>query len=176
MLKIIYRLEQLSRARILWFGLALLSLAFLTVALFYQYVLDEWPCVLCIQVRLWISLLLLTSLFAWLLIPRVWVQWLASGLMLLTAIGLTERSYLLLGTERGFVFRNCGFDLGLPGGIPLDQWLPWLFRVDASCGYTPQLLFGITMAEALMVFSVLFTVFSLAILASRVFVLFRSHA
>ena len=69
-------------------------------------------------------------------------------------VGLTERSYQLLGTERGFVFGDCGFDLGLPAWFAIEEWLPWLFRVETACGYTPEIVFGITMAEALMVMSV----------------------
>ena len=70
------------------------------------------------------------------------------------AVSLTERSYQLLGTERGFVFSDCGFDLGLPAWFAIEEWLPWLFRVETSCGYTPEIVFDITMAEALMVMSV----------------------
>jgi len=38
-----------------------------------------------------------------------------------------------------------------------------LFRVEASCGYTPELIFGITMAEALIVFSAAFLLISLTL-------------
>lgn len=76
-----------------------------------------------------------------------------NSMTLLVAIGLTERSYMLLGTERGFVFGDCGFTLGLPAWLAVEQWLPWLYRVESSCGYTPELVLGITMAEALMAMS-----------------------
>ena len=77
------------------------------------------------------------------------------------AAGLLERSYQLLGTERGFTFGDCGMDLGLPDWLALDAWFPALFQVQTSCGYTPELLFGITMAEALIVFSAVFVLASL---------------
>ena len=63
----------------------------------------------------------------------------------------------------GFVFSDCGFDLGLPAWLAIEEWLPWLFRVEASCGYTPELIFGITMAEALMVLSVLLLLVSFCV-------------
>jgi len=79
------------------------------------------------------------------------------------AVGLTERSYQLLGTERGFVFGDCGFDLGLPAWFAVEEWIPWLYRVETSCGYTPEIILGITIAEALMVMSVLFLLVSFSV-------------
>ncbi len=148
------KLNQLSTSRLYWLFLAIMSFSLLASALYYQYVLEEWPCVLCIQVRLWLSLLLMISVIMALLKRSGLVLHLANLLVIVVASGLAERSYLLLGTERGFVFRNCGFDLGMPSWLALDKWLPWLYRVDASCGYTPELMFGVTMAEALMILSV----------------------
>ncbi|MDH5485720.1 MAG: disulfide bond formation protein B, partial [Gammaproteobacteria bacterium] len=62
-----------------------------------------------------------------------------------------------------FIFGDCGFDTGLPAWFAVDQWLPWMFRVETSCGYTPELMFGITMAEALLVFSGVLLLLSLAV-------------
>lgn len=156
------RLQTIAHSRSYWVTLAALGLAFITVALYYQYVLDQLPCVLCIQVRLWIISLILVAVLA-LAVPDSWTRHITRILTVLIAAGLLERSYLLLGTERGFVFRDCGFDLGLPSWLALDSWLPFLFRVEASCGYTPELLAGITMAEALIAFSSLFLLLSLAV-------------
>lgn len=144
--------------------LAFISLSMLSTALYYQYVLQEWPCVLCIQVRLWLSLLMIVSVMAAVFVKNRVFRLVSECLLLGTGAGLIDRSYLLLGTERGFIFRDCGFDIGLPGWFPVDQWLPWLYRVDASCGYTPEIMFGVTMAEALLLFSVVLTVFALGML------------
>ncbi len=158
-----------------WAGLLLLSLTMLATALFYQYALDEWPCVLCIHVRLWFSLLLLVSVIALLFRRYTMIRLSCNLLVMVTAAGLLERSYLLLGTERGFVFRSCGFELGLPSWLALDTWFPWIYRVEASCGYTPQLIPGITMAEALTVFSLLFLLISCAVMAANIFYLKKRH-
>lgn len=156
------KLQKIAHSRGYWLALVALGLGFIAVALFYQYVLETPPCVLCIQVRIWFAGLILIAISASIFNKR-WLRRGAHVLTVLIATGLLERSYLLLGTERGFVFRDCGFDLGLPSWLALDTWLPQLFRVEATCGYTPELLFGITMAEALIVFSALFLVISLAL-------------
>ena len=144
-----------------WLALVLIGLSFEGVALFYQHVLDELPCVICIQVRLLMLVLILVALPALFLRHFKWPNALAHLLTVLVAAVLLERSYQLLGTERGFTFGDCGFDLGLPDWLALESWFPAVFKVQTSCGYTPELLFGITMAEALIVFSVIFVLVSL---------------
>lgn len=145
-----------------WLALVLIGLSFEGVALFYQHVLDMQPCVMCIQVRLLMLALILVGLTALFLRHFRWLNVLAHLLTLLVAAGLLERSYQLLGTERGFTFGDCGLDLGLPDWLALESWFPAVFKVQTSCGYTPELLFGITMAEALIVFSVVFVFTCLA--------------
>ncbi len=90
------------------------------------------------------------------------------------AVGITERSYQLLGTERGFIFSDCGFDLGLPAWFPIDEWLPWLYRVETLCGYTPEIFFGITMAEMLIVMSGLLLLVSFAVFLASIVSLIKS--
>jgi disulfide bond formation protein DsbB len=146
-----------------WLMLALLGVAFEIVALYYQYVLDELPCVLCIHVRLLMLALILVALVAVFIRGFQWLNATAHLLTVLVAAVLLERSWQLLGTERGFTFSDCGMDLGLPSWLAVDSWFPAIFQVHTSCGYTPELLFGITMAEVLIVFSTLFVLLTLAL-------------
>lgn len=149
----LYKLHTIAHNRWYWLAMATLGTSFIAVALYYQYVLEILPCVLCIHTRIWVSVLTLAALLALTLSNR-WVNIMVHLLIVVCAVGLLERAYQLLGTERGFIFRDCGFDLGLPTWLALDEWLPAMFRVETTCGYTPELVLGITMAEALLVFSV----------------------
>jgi len=158
----------LGKSCFYWLALALVSLFAEGAALYYQYALDEYPCVLCIQVRLWVMALIIVSLLV-LLLRRLKVVRLAGHLLtVVIAVGLLERSWLLLGTERGFATGECGFDLGLPAWFTPDTWFPALFQVESSCGYTPEALFCITMAEALIVSSGAFVLISLAMTVSAI--------
>ena len=85
---------------------------------------------------------------------------------MLTAVGLLERSYQLLSIERGWAFGSCDFDLGLPQWLAVEEWFPSIFKVWESCGYTPELLFGITMAEALLILSSILLVLSTSMIAA----------
>ena len=147
-------LKNISQSKWYWLFYIVGGLSLLAEALYFQHALEELPCLMCIQVRLLISLLVLVSCAALLLQGSRVMSSLAHLSVVFIAVSLTERSYQLLGTERGFVFSDCGFDLGLPAWFAIEEWLPWLFRIETSCGYTPEIVFGITMAEALMVMSV----------------------
>ena len=171
--KLIDTLTHFPEKRHYWLFYCAMGVVLLVTALFFQYFLEELPCVVCIQVRLWISLLILLAIAGFLLRSNRWVN--AVNLsVFLVAIGMVERSYLLLGTERGFIFADCGFNLGLPAWFAIDEYLPWLYRVETSCGYTPELLFGITMAEALMVLSVIFLIVSFIVAILGFWQMFQS--
>ena len=145
-----------------WLLLVLLGVAFESVALYYQHVLDELPCAMCIHVRLLMLALILVSLAAVFIRRFQWLNVTAHLLTVLVAALLLERSYQLLGTERGFTFSDCGMNSGLPPWLALDSWFPAIFQVRTTCGYTPELLFGVSMAEALIIFSPLFLLLTLA--------------
>ena len=163
------RLTQLADKRTYWLALLLLVLAMEGLALIYQYQWDYQPCVLCIHVRIWLAGLGLVALVGLLLGPR---RFITPPLHLLSAVmlgGLLERSYQLLATERGWVFGSCSMDLGLPSWFAIERWFPTVFEVQTTCGYTPELLFGITMAEGLLLFSLAMLLLSGALLVLSLF-------
>jgi len=134
-----------------WYWLAILAtgLSLEAVALYYQYALDYYPCVLCIHVRIWVLGFVLAAMLALFVRSFRYLRTLMHGLTVVLSLGLLERAWMLLGIERGTVEGSCSFDSGLPAWFALDQWFPALFKVWEACGYTPELLFGITMAESL---------------------------
>ena len=163
------KLTLISRSSWYWLALVVIGLSFEAVALFYQYVLGEYPCVLCIHVRIWVLALIIVALAGMFLCRIRSLNALAHLSTILVAFGLLDRAYRLLGTERGFYNGDCGFDLGLPAWFALDAWFPAVFKVETSCGYTPELLLGITMAEALIVMSAVFVLVSVAMTSISIF-------
>ncbi len=138
-------LTRWSHGRGWWLFLLLLGLGLEATALYYQYGLDEPPCVLCIHVRIGVLLMMLAALIGLLGAGR-----LAHLLNLLVQAWLIERSWQLLAIERGWSFGECDMLLGTPDWLPLDRWFPLIFEVKTACGYTPLLPGGVSMAEALM--------------------------
>ena len=146
-----------------WLAVLVFGLSMEAVALYYQYALEYWPCVLCIHVRIWVTGFILVGLLA--LVTRRSRPWriVLHLFTVVLSIGLLERAWMLLGVERGTLEGSCNMESGLPGWFALDAWFPWLFKVWEACGYTPQLLFGITMAEALVALGVLLVLVTAAL-------------
>ncbi len=143
-------IKTLSHGKLYWWILILLGLFSEGVALFYQYVLEYGPCPLCIHTRILVLAFILVACAALVIraVPMIRIfHLLNTGIM----VWLCERAYMLLGTERGFVLTECGVDSGLPSWFALDEWFPAVFGVMESCGYTPLMPFGVSMAEAMIV-------------------------
>lgn len=147
-----------------WSLLIFLGLMLEVVALYYQYELKTLPCTLCIKFRVFVVLLMLVGLIGLRFKQSKAGLWFSSILLLLVSLGMLEVSYQLLGTERGFILSECSVASIFPTWFALDQWVPWLFEIQTTCGYTPVIAFGITMAESLMAFSVGLTLFSLSMM------------
>lgn len=164
---------QISSNKWFWIALLCLAISFEVIALFYQYVLNYMPCVLCIHTRIWVLGMIIVSFLALVIYKNEKGLLFVQFLMTVMAAGLFERAYQLLGTERGYLAGSCSMESGLPGWFALDEWLPSVFKVWEPCGYTPELLFGVTMAEALIVSSCLLLIVNVLLtlrLASNLFI------
>ena len=153
-------LIELSGQRRYWIALALIGIALEAAGLYYQYALDEWPCVLCIHVRIWVLAFVLLAIAGIFTGRSPMASRLLHGVNTLIMLALVERSWQVLAVERGWTFGDCDMDLGMPAWFALDKWFPWIFEVKTSCGYSPLVLFQITMAESLLVIMVLLAVIS----------------
>ena len=147
-------MQNFLKSKNYWFFYLLFSLFLEIVALFYQYFLDYYPCVLCIHVRIILLAMMLLSITTFIFYSKIYLRIVSHIFLLLLLFLLVDRSYNLLGVERGFVLGDCSMNSGLPTWFAIDQWLPSVFKIWEPCGYTPEILFGITMAESLMVLSI----------------------
>jgi disulfide bond formation protein DsbB len=155
--EILYMLDKLtclSRSSWYWLGLIATGLAMEGIALYFQYGLNYGPCVLCIHIRIWVLALILMSTLGLLLRHSPLFTKFTHISTFIIGIGFTERSWQTLAVERGWIIDSCSMDSGLPDWFALDKWIPQIFEPWEPCGYTPELLFGITMAETLMLFSI----------------------
>lgn len=158
----------INRSCFFWIAMIVICLCMESIALYYQYVLDYGPCVLCVQIRAWVLGLLITSVFGLMLRKHKLTLILANLTALFFSAGMLERAYMTLGIERGFIEGSCTLNSGFPSWLALDKWLPSIFEPWEACGYTPELLFGITMAEGLIVLAAGWVIMMLLMLVSSV--------
>ena len=143
-------LSQFLQSRWYWLALALFGIALLGVALHYQYALGDEPCQACIHARLWVVAFTLVALIV-LVTPQTSPLRVVGNVgVLIASAGLFERSRYLYRLENGIGDGSCQFQLGMPDWFAVDRWMPLLFEVRNLCSFTPEMLFGLSMAETLM--------------------------
>ena len=144
-----------DRTAHLWLALLSTSVALEIAALYFQYVLDYGPCILCVQIRAVLFVVILLAAVA-LFLPAA--RKLTSVLLMPCTLTFAWFCYQVLGIERGWFEGSCTFEPAFPAWIPLHDWLPSVFEPWELCGYTPDILFGITMAETLAGLAALFLI------------------
>ena len=162
----IRNLTLVARSKIWWYFLIVLGATMIGAALYYQHVLNEWPCVLCIQFRILFLFLVVTAVLALILFRFRKIRMLMHFVVAVISAVMINRSWILLATERGWLEGECSVDLGMPAWFAIDKWLPDIFSAWTSCGYTPVIVFGITMAEILILISALLLMSGAALFAA----------
>jgi disulfide bond formation protein DsbB len=147
-------MTQLRTLRALWWAMLILGGGMFAAALYWQYALGEDPCQVCIHARLWVVAIALIGAIMLLLPDNTGTGSGGLILLLVSSIGLGERSYYLYEIENFRGDGSCQFTLGMPDWFAVDRWFPALFEVRNICSYTPEIAFGISMAEALIVVSI----------------------
>ncbi|MEM7406404.1 MAG: disulfide bond formation protein B [Pseudomonadota bacterium] len=153
----------LAQRRAFWFALAAFALFLEGAALYYQYVLEYLPCVVCIHIRMVVAAFAILWIVAGVLPGNRLVRRLVVTGSIGVSVIFVERSWQLLATENGWVIGSCDMTLGLPEWIAVDRWMPWLFEIHEPCGVTPYIIAKISMAEVLMANSVLFALLFIAV-------------
>lgn len=148
----------------IWLLILLISIAMESGALFYQHVLDYGPCILCVQIRAVVLLIILISLAGLFSGPRSSINKLAAFLLAPLSVFFGYQTYQVLGIERGWFEGSCTMDAAFPDWIPLHEWLPSVFEPWELCGYTPYIVGKITMAEVLVAIAALFFVANLTLI------------
>jgi disulfide bond formation protein DsbB len=146
--------------RSLWWAMLILGSGMFAAALYWQYALGEDPCQVCIHARLWVVAIALIGAVMLVLPHNTSTGLGALALLLVSSIGLGERSYYLYEIENFRGDGSCQFTLGMPEWFAVDRWFPALFEVRNICSYTPEIAFGISMAEALLGISILIATIS----------------
>lgn len=119
-------------------------------ALYFQVVLDYFPCELCIYTRLWLSMIALVGFFGLFLHRSVIARKALLVLLLLATAGLSYITFRVMGVDYGFGPPTaCTIESVFPDWLRLDHVFPLLFEVLDSCQASPIVVWGLSMADGL---------------------------
>ncbi len=121
------------------------------IALYYQYILEFYPCSLCVQIRAWIvGVIILSTINSFITRYRC-ISWINLTLIILLLAGAIYTSWYAWEVEKGTIVSSCAFGAGFPEFMLLDEWIPWLFEATGDCGQSPAMWLGFSMVEWLLI-------------------------
>lgn len=151
-----------------WQLLALSTLGLEFSALYFQYVLDLAPCIMCIyqRVAIW-------GIFFSAVIGSLGHQYIIARIMAYGLWGTSAIWGLIIAIEHveiqsstmSFLY-SCDIVPNFPNWAPLHQWLPFLFEATGSCGDIDWQFIGYTMPQMMIVvYAIYCALFSLVLLS-----------
>lgn len=156
--------HNLSRQRAPWLLLALSALGLELAALYFQYVMELNPCVLCVYERVAVLGVILAGLVAF-IAPSVWLfRW--SGILLWLASALwglslaMEHTGIQVNPSTG---GSCDFLANYPSWAPFDQWLPQVFEPTGYCDEIQWQFLTLSMPQWMLVVYSIYLVFWLLV-------------
>ena len=148
--EVLNKFYEISQNRYFWLTGAAYLLLMEAIALFWQYALGTYPCALCVQIRAWVYGALIFAVIGSFVFRNFWWRWV--GLTMTTAFlaGALYTSWYSWGVEKGTIISSCTMGAGFPEFMPLDEWIPLLFRAEGFCGQSPEMWLGLSMNETLL--------------------------
>jgi len=140
-----------GNSRFFWISGLVYLLLMESIALYFQYILDMEPCSLCVQIRAWVLGAMILSIFTSFVCTKFIWRWIGLTLTIALLIGGLYTSWYSWRVEKGEIISSCSLGAGFPGFMPLDDWVPWLFSAQGICGQSPDMWFGLSMNEGLII-------------------------
>ena len=165
-LRVLRFIQKFTSGRTCWFLLFLFSAIIESCALYFQYGLNLRPCVECVYERAAVALFGVCGLMG-MLMPAVKIMRFltSSGFLASSIFGLTVSIEHYLETVKTGFGATCRLKADFPSFLPLDEWMPFMFRPLDTCGPLDWSLLGLSMPEWIMI------IFSCGIIVSTVFIL-----
>lgn len=169
--KLLNKLSLLSTDRRAW-GLLFVSALCLEIsALYFQYVMDLRPCIMCIYQRTAVFGIMFAAM------PAMLVNNLITRIMGYTGWGISAIWGLLIAIEHVDIqtavnpfFATCEFVPNFPSWIPLHEWLPNIFGATGDCGDINWSFMDMTMPQWMIVIFAIYSAIWGVMLTSRILV------
>ncbi len=152
-----------------WLLLAISALTIELSALFFQYVMDLAPCIMCVYQRLAILAIFSAGVIGTVGCQNVFARTLAYLSWGGSAIWgfIIALEHVDMQANSGSLFFSCEFIPNFPTWAPLHQWLPLLFEATGDCGEISWQFFGFSMPQWMVVIYALYTLAFAVVLVNR---------
>ena len=144
------RFYELGQSVYFWLAVIVYLVMMEGIALYYQYVLQFFPCALCVQVRAWVIGAIISAGVSAYFKATFWIRFVGLSATIFFMSGALYTSWNAWGVENGTVISSCTIGAGFPTFMPLDQWVPFFFGADGPCGQSPEMWLGLSMVETLL--------------------------
>jgi len=163
-------ISQLATKRQAWALLATSALAFELCALFFQYVMDLAPCIMCIYQRVAIWAIFFGGVITYFAPNQLLMRLIGFGLWGTGAIWglLIALEHVEMQSATLSLFFTCDFTPNFPSWAPLHEWLPMLFEATGDCGEISWQFLGYSMPQWMVVIYGVYTALLAAVLVSRI--------
>lgn len=141
-MKILKSLKTLGNTRVFWIILGIVAIG---IVLFSHFVIQEFllipPCEQCVYIR-YAFVVLMLGCFIVALEPRSWILKSIGVIVILYAlvrgiVAARTLNTIHIALKEGIVFglKGCSLEPQFDFNLPLDTWIPQLFRPLGFCGY-----------------------------------------
>ncbi len=128
-----------------WFLLMLLGLILEGCGLYFQYGLGLPPCVNCVYERALFLTFILAGFIGFIKPQSLWFRTLGALVLLAGSIQGILVTLEHLASYANAFGTKCALKANFPQFLKLDEWLPFMFQPEGTCGPLPWSLLGLNM-------------------------------
>ena len=168
-------ISNLPKQRLPWILLALTGMGLEACALFFQYVMELSPCVLCVYERVAMMGIITAGLVGAIAPSNPLVRFsgfilwfISAGYSLSLAI---EHVDIQLNPSP---FSTCDFFPNFPTWAPLHEWAPWFFNPTGFCDEISWQFLSYSMPQWLIVTSSIYLIVAALVFSCHITALFKS--
>ncbi|OKY25536.1 MULTISPECIES: disulfide bond formation protein DsbB [Thalassotalea] len=162
-------LSNLTTNKNAWLLLFISALSLELAALYFQYMMELKPCVMCIYQRAAMWAIVFAGIVGYFTCSSVFGRLIAYGLWATGAIWgllIANEHVDMQNASMAFLY-GCELVPNFPQWAPLHEWLPALFKADGSCSDIDWQFLGYSMPQWMVVIYSVYTALFAAVLLSR---------
>ncbi|TYK65505.1 disulfide bond formation protein DsbB [Colwellia echini] len=155
-----------------WLLLGLSALGLELTALYFQYILDLQPCIMCVYQRLAIISIAVAGMIGAIGYKHIFARLIGYCLWGTGAIWgtLIAIEHVEMQRNSGSMFFSCDIIPNFPTWAPLHEWLPFLFEATGDCGEISWQFLNYSMPQWMIVVYGLYSAAFVVVLLNRLII------